>query len=45
MNITSPSWWLQMLVSTFVTMIFIYIIKKTTANFNVPLVSEITAGA
>lgn len=40
MQITKPSWWVNMFVTTFVTMIFIYLIKKATAKVNIPVVSE-----
>lgn len=40
-RLLSPSWWLSMLVSTFMTMVFIYIIKKIATTANVPIVSEI----
>lgn len=36
-----PSWWISMIVSTFVTMIFIYLIKKASQKINVPIVSDI----
>ncbi|EJR71086.1 MULTISPECIES: hypothetical protein [Bacillus cereus group] len=37
----SPSWWVSMFVSTFVTMIFIYIIKKGSEKYNIPVVRPI----
>ena len=43
MNVFSLNWWLSTFVSTLVTMVFIYLIKKATAKFNVPVVSEIAA--
>ena len=42
-RITSASWWIQMFVSTFLTMIFIYIIKKAMTKVNVPIASDIVA--
>jgi hypothetical protein len=41
-HITSPAWWLNMFITTFVTMIFIYLIKRATEKINVPVVSDIT---
>ena len=36
-----PSWWVQMFVSTLMTMVFIYLIKKISSKVNVPVVSDI----
>lgn len=44
-RLTSPSWWLNMFISTFVTICFIYLIKVITAKVNVPVVSDIVASA
>ena len=41
MFLLKPSWWIQMLVSTFVTMMFIYLIKKITKAVNIPVVSNV----
>lgn len=41
MFLFKPSWWIQMLVSTFVTMMFIYLIKKITKAVNIPVVSNV----
>lgn len=43
MNVFSVNWWASTLVSTFITMIFIYIIKKATAAVEIPVVSTIAA--
>ena len=43
MNVFSLNWWISTFVSTLVTMVFIYLIKKLTAKFNVPVVSDIAA--
>ena len=43
MNIFSLNWWISTFVSTLVTMAFIYIIKKTAARVNIPVVSNIAA--
>ena len=39
--ILRPSWWIQMIVSTFATMMFIYLIKKITKAVNIPVVSNV----
>lgn len=44
-NLFKLSWWIQMFVSTFMTMCFIYLIKKVTAKVNIPVVSDIAAEA
>lgn len=36
----TPSWWVQMFVNTFITLIFIYLIKLAFAKVNVPVVSD-----
>ena len=36
-----PSWWIQMFVSTMITMLFIYLIKKITKAVNIPVVSNV----
>lgn len=38
-----PSWWIQMFVSTLMTMVFIYLIKKVANKVSVPIVSDIVA--
>lgn len=43
MNVFSINWWVSTLVSTLVTMVFIYLIKKLTASVNIPVVSDIAA--
>lgn len=43
MNVFSLNWWVSTLVSTLVTMVFIYLIKKLTASVNIPVVSDIAA--
>ena len=37
MFLLKPSWWIQMIVSTFVTMMFIYLIKKITKAVEVDI--------
>ena len=39
--ILRPSWWIQMFVSTMITMLFIYLIKKITKSVNIPVVSTV----
>lgn len=41
MNVMSVNWWTSMIVSTLMTMIFIYLIKAATKKFNVPVISTI----
>jgi hypothetical protein len=41
MGITSPKWWLNMFMTTLMTMFFIYLIKKATAKVQLPIVSDI----
>ncbi len=43
MNVFSINWWVSTLVSTLVTMCFIYAIKKFTAKVNIPVVSDMAA--
>lgn len=40
-QIFSFSFWLQALISTFFTMILIFMIKQLTARVNVPVISNI----
>lgn len=39
-NITSPSWWINMFITTLLTMVFIYLIKKMFSAVHVPVVSD-----
>lgn len=41
MNLMSPKWWVNMFVTVFITMVFIYIIKKASAKYNIPIVKTI----
>ena len=41
MFLFKPIWWIQMIVSTFVTMMLIYLIKKITKAVNIPVVSNV----
>lgn len=43
MNVFSINWWISTLVSTLVTMVFIYIIKKVVGKVDIPVVSEVVA--
>ena len=45
LNLTSPSWWINQFVSTFITICFIYLIKKAFTKINVPVVSEVVSEA
>ena len=44
-NLTSISWWTQTLVSSFITLMFIVLIKKAFEKINVPVVSDLVAEA
>lgn len=44
-NLMSPSWWVNTFVQTFITILFIYMIKKAFNKVNVPVVSDIVAEA
>ena len=41
MNVFSVNWWVSTLVSTLVTMVFIYLIKRATSAVNIPVLSGI----
>lgn len=41
MSLLKPSFWLQLFLSTFLTMLCIYIIKKVSGAYNIPLVSTV----
>lgn len=34
-------WFIQTLITVFITMVFIYIIKKVSARYNIPVVKDI----
>jgi hypothetical protein len=40
-NILSPKWLISMFINVFVTMIFIYFIKKLANKYNIPVVKTI----
>ena len=40
-RIFSLNFWVQAFVSTFITMLFMYLIKKITATVNIPVVSTV----
>jgi hypothetical protein len=40
-NLFSPKWWVNMFITTFVTMFFIYLIKKGSTKFQIPVVKTI----
>lgn len=37
----SLNWWVNMFVSTLMTMVFIWMIKRITSAVNIPVVSDI----
>lgn len=41
MKIFSINFWVQAFVSTFITMLMIYIIKKIAGNVKIPVVSDV----
>ena len=43
-NLTSPSWWINMFITTFMTMAFIYLIKLIFGTVKVPVVSDVVNG-
>lgn len=43
-NLTSPSWWVNMFITTLMTMVFIYLIKMIFGAVKVPVVSDVVAG-
>lgn len=40
-RLLSVNFWLQLFLSTFMTMIMIYLIKKLSSKVNVPIVNDI----
>jgi hypothetical protein len=38
-SLLRPSWWVSMFLSTFMTIFFIYLIKKVTTKVQIPVVS------
>lgn len=40
MNLFSVNWWVSTFVSTFVTCMFIVLIKRATNTVNIPFVSD-----
>ena len=45
MKIFSISWWIGMLINTFITIMFIYILKVIFSKVNVPIVSNMVEQA
>ena len=43
-RIFTVSFWVQLFLSTFMTMVMIYLIKKANAKLNLPIVSDIVEG-
>ena len=41
MGIFSPRFWVQSFVSTFITLLMIYLIKKIAGTVKIPVVSDI----
>ena len=40
-NFTSPSWWLNMFITTLVTIFFIYLIKQVNKKVAIPVVQDV----
>ena len=40
-RLLSVNFWLQLFLSTFMTMVMIYLIKKLSSKVNVPIVNDI----
>ena len=43
-RIFSPNFWISLFFSTFFTMLAIYIIKKVSSKYNIPIVSTVAEG-
>lgn len=43
MNLFSINWWISTFVATFITCLFIYLLKKMTAKVQIPVVSDVMA--
>ena len=43
-RIFTVSFWIQLFISTFMTMLMIYLIKKANEKVQIPVVSEIVNG-
>ena len=41
MRVFSMNFWIQAFVSTFITMLMIYLIKKVAGTVNIPVVSDV----
>lgn len=44
-KIFSVNFWVQLFISTFMTMVMIYLIKLITAKINIPVISNIAQNA
>lgn len=44
MNVFSINWWISTIVSTLITMVMIYAIKKVATQYNIPVVSTVAEG-
>ena len=40
----SPNFWVSTIVSTFITMLIIYLIKKVATTYSIPVVSTVAEG-
>ncbi len=44
-NLLSPNWWVSQFVSTFITIMFLFLIKKAFSKVDVPVISDVVAQA
>ena len=40
-KLLSPTFWIQTIISTFITMCMIYLIKKVATTYQIPVVSTV----
>lgn len=43
-RLLSANFWVQLFLSTFLTMVMIYLIKRVSAKVNIPVVNDIVEG-
>ncbi|MBT2718071.1 hypothetical protein [Bacillus sp. ISL-57] len=43
MNLFSPKWYINTFIQVFITMVFIWIIKKVSAKYEIPVVSKMAS--
>lgn len=40
-QLLSPKWWVNQFITVFMTMVFIWLIKKFAGTYNIPVVSTV----